>query len=78
MNLAEKMFTRGAKSCPIRSDCKRESDRRYFASLFQSDWEVFVVKRNNEKGLFEWFTLGREGDHLEKDGKRIGRSAACC
>jgi len=57
MHLAEKMFSRCKTSCPVRSDCKKESDRRYFDKLFDEDWEVFVIKRNNDEGNFHWFTL---------------------
>ena len=57
MHLAEKMFSRSTKSCPIRSDCKNESDRRFVDKLFERDWEVFVIKRNDDEGRFDWFTL---------------------
>ena len=78
MNLAKKMFTRETKSCPMRSDCKKESDKRYFGSLFETDWEVFVVKRNSEKGLFDWFTLCCEDARPEIDDKRNNFAATCC
>jgi hypothetical protein len=57
MSLADKMFSRSNHSCPVRSDCRKESDRRYFDTLFTDDWEVFVIRRNNEDREFEWFTL---------------------
>jgi hypothetical protein len=57
MHLAEKMFSRSKMSCPVRSDCKKESDRRFFDNLFDDDWEVFVIKRNNAEDNFRWFTL---------------------
>lgn len=57
MSLADKMFSRGTKTCPIRSDCYRESNRRSIDSLFESEWEVFVVKRDNDRNKFDWFTL---------------------
>jgi hypothetical protein len=57
MGLAEKMFSRSSTSCPLRSDCVRESNNRYFESLFEDDWEVFVIRRNSEAGKFDWFTL---------------------
>ena len=50
------MFSRSKATCPLRSDCKTESDRQYFDSLFNDDWEVFVIKRDNESGTFDWFT----------------------
>jgi hypothetical protein len=57
MGLAEKMFTRTSTTCPLRSDCKKESDRKYFENLFEGDWEVFVIKRDNQGDQFDWFTL---------------------
>jgi hypothetical protein len=56
MDLAEKMFSRSKLFCPLRSDCKKQSDRRYFDSLFDQDWEVFVIRRDDKKGNFNWFT----------------------
>jgi hypothetical protein len=56
MGLAEKMFSR-TTTCPLRSDCHRDSTNRYFKSLFENDWEVFVIQRDNEAGKFDWFTL---------------------
>ena len=69
MGLAEKMFTRDAKGgCPLRSDCKKESDQKYFASLFERSWEVFVIKRDELTGKFDWFTQCCEAfaTHYEK------------
>jgi hypothetical protein len=57
MSLAEKMFARGMRSCPIRSACKRDADRSYYDSLFETDWEVFVVRRDADRDDFRWFTL---------------------
>jgi len=57
MQLAEKMFSRSTKSCPVRSDCKDKSDRRFIDNLFSDDWEVFVIKRNDTDHSFRWFTL---------------------
>ena len=56
MGLAEKMLNRSAKVCTIRSDCKQESDRRHFDELFQSKWEVFVIRRDEQTGKMDWFT----------------------
>lgn len=56
MSLYEKMFSRSNKRCPLRSDCKKQSDQKYYDSLFDDDWEVFVIKRDNERGKFDWFT----------------------
>jgi hypothetical protein len=57
MGLAEKMFSRATTTCPLRSDCHKDSNKRYFKSLFEDDWEVFVIRRDNERGKFDWFTL---------------------
>ena len=56
MSLSEKMFARSSKTCPVRSDCKKQSDKKYFDSLFDDDWEVFVIERDDERGKFDWFT----------------------
>ncbi len=57
MHLAEKMFGRSSKACPLRSDCSRNSSKAYFDSLFDGNWEVFVIKRDHETEKFDWFTL---------------------
>jgi hypothetical protein len=57
MHLAEKMFSRSAKACPVRSDCKKKADRKFIDELFSDDWEVFVIKRDDEAAKFDWFTL---------------------
>ena len=77
MGLAEKMFSRPSMACPLRSDCKRESNQRYFASLFETDWEVFVIKRDNDSGKFDWFTLCCE-EAKQTNVRRNIFSAACC
>ena len=56
MSLSEKMFSRSNKTCPVRSDCKKQSDQKPFNSLFEDEWEVFVIKRDDERGKFDWFT----------------------
>ena len=57
MGLPEKMFSRSTKTCPVRSDCRKESNKKYFESLFDNKWEVFVIKHDSEKRKFDWFTL---------------------
>ena len=56
MGLAEKMFSRSSRMCPLRSECRKESDRKHFETLFEGDWEVFVIRHDDEKGTFDWFT----------------------
>jgi hypothetical protein len=77
MGLAEKMFSRSSTACPLRSDCKNESNKRYFASLFEKDWEVFVIKRDNGNDKFDWFTLCCEEAHPTNVRRNIF-PAACC
>ena len=57
MGLGEKMFSRSTSICPLRSDCAQKTNRAYFHSLFERDWEVFVIKRDEKKDGFDWFTL---------------------
>ena len=70
MGLAEKMFSRSTKSCPLRSDCRSESNKKYFESLFDDEWEVFVIKRDAEKGGFDWFTLCCDAAQLTTNDQR--------
>ncbi len=78
MPLADKMFSRNTKTCPIRSDCRSDSDKRYFESLFERNWEVFVIKRNSRDEKFDWFTLCCETADELKNGECNSRSAAGC
>jgi hypothetical protein len=57
MRLAEKMFSRSTTVCPLRSECSTESNRKFVDSLFEKDWEVFVIRRDEKDGKFNWFTL---------------------
>ena len=57
MGLAEKMFSRSNTKCPLRSDCTEKSNRVFFDKLFDNDWEVFVIKRDDEGNKFDWFTI---------------------
>ena len=57
MGLADKMFSRSANNCPLRSDCYKRSTDTYFDSLFDREWEVFGIKRDRERDKFDWFTL---------------------
>ena len=57
MHLAEKMFGRSTKSCPVRTDCAKQSNRRFVDGLFADNWEVFVIKRDANTENFDWFTL---------------------
>ena len=57
MGLAEKMFSRSVARCPLRSECFKDQNETYFDSLFDKNWEVFVIKRDSERNKFGWFTL---------------------
>ena len=41
-----------AGACHIRSNCKRESDSKYFKELFEHEWDYFVVKTNANTGEY--------------------------
>ena len=64
--------------CPIRSACKAESDKKFFGRLFETDWEVFVIKKNERTGKFGWTVLccNAAPVNLENESKYI--AAACC
>jgi len=70
MGLAEKMFSRSTKMCPLRSDCRRDSNKKYFETLFDDEWEVFVIRRDKEKGGFDWFTLCCDAAQATTDDQR--------
>ena len=57
MGLSDKMFCKGNLGCPPRSDCGRPSNRAYFTTLFEKEWEVFVIKRDKTNDRFDWYTL---------------------
>jgi hypothetical protein len=77
MRLAEKMFSRSTRTCPIRSVCRTNADRRYFERLFAREWEVFVIRRDEEKGGFDWFTMCCEAEDGFTNAKRNIFSAHC-
>ena len=77
MGLAEKMFSRSSTSCPLRSDCKTQSDRKYFDALFDDDWEVFVIRRDNENAKFDWFTQCCEAANSANDSVHSFSAAGC-
>lgn len=69
MELAEKMFTRSTRTCPVRSDCSKQTNQRYFETLFEDEWEVFVIKHDAERGGFDWFTLCCESAPAQSTGQ---------
>ena len=64
--------------CHIRSECKRESDSKYFKELFEREWDAFVIKYDENTGKLRSFIecCGRLAWELE-NGKRF-TSASCC
>ena len=78
MGLAGKMFSRTNISCPLKSDCRRDADRRFVASMFEKDWEVFVIKRDSETGRYKSFTLCCEAANTITNVNSNSFSAACC
>ncbi len=78
MSLSKKMFSRSTTKCEFRSPCREESDRTYFDRLFADDWEVFVIKRDEQSGKFDWFTLCCEAAGNIRNVKPNVIPAACC
>jgi len=64
-------------SCHLRSTCREDADRAAFKSLFEREWEVFVVKRDPASGKFHGHTLCCETATVPVN---YGRSfeTACC
>lgn len=78
MSLAEKMFNRTRPGCAIRSECRTTSDRNFFRGLFDEDWEVFVIRHDEEKGKYNWFTICCETAQAICNAKPKTVTAACC
>jgi hypothetical protein len=57
MDLAEQKRGSTNGQCPLRSDCREEADKAFFTGLFEKEWEVFVIRRNDETNVYESFTL---------------------
>lgn len=57
MSLTEKMFNRSKPECGIVTDSRLTSNRKFFRDLFVDDWEVLVLRRDENTGRYDWFTL---------------------
>jgi len=57
MTLSQKMFSRSETQCDLLISCREESGRKKSRPLFERDWEVFVIKRDEQTGKHIWFTL---------------------
>ncbi len=44
-------------NCHLRSACRQDADRYAFKSLFELEWEVFVVKPDPVNGGFKGETV---------------------
>ncbi len=75
ISLSQKLM---AEPCYIRSACREKSDRDYVKSMFERDWEVFLIKRDPNTGKFVGETLCC--DYAAASGGYEHRSiaAACC
>jgi hypothetical protein len=45
------------ESCDLRSECRREADKRFFGSMFEREWEVFVIRQDPATGRFNGETV---------------------
>lgn len=78
MELGKLKHRSGGASCPIRSECRKQADRKFFEGLFEADWEVFVIKHDNQSGKYAWFTECCEKLSAAMPYGQQPRTAACC
>jgi hypothetical protein len=45
------------RTCPLRSDCRREADRTFVKDLFASNWEAFVIRHDPVEDKYYGFTI---------------------
>ena len=78
MNLAtlDQRFKRS--TCPIKSECSERPDATHFSRLFESDWEVFVIKHDKISGAYKWFTECCERLTAKLGVEKLRSTAACC
>ena len=78
MSLAEKMFDRVTPGCGFRSECRSKSNRKFFGDLFAEDWVALVIRHDEDKGKYNWFTLCCEKVNAICNAKSKTITAACC
>lgn len=74
MNLRDKYFQ---KKCSLRSACRQEADRTAAKSLFEREWEVFVVKRDPATGQYHGHTLCCETASVPTNYGKPSETACC-
>jgi len=42
--------------CPLRSDCSAEANRAFYDTMFEKEWEVFVIRFDSHNDKFETST----------------------
>lgn len=70
MSFREKFIS---AKCYLRSVCRQEIDNAANKSLFERDWEIFVIKRDPETGTYRSQTLCCDAAPITLDA-----AAACC
>ena len=65
----------GTTDCHLRSACKAESDKMFFNSMFESEWEVFVIREDPVTGNFKGETICCDAA-LPPMGYKVPASAA--
>lgn len=63
------------KTCYLRSACREDADRKALKSLFEREWEVFVVKPDLVNGGFKGETVCCE-EALPKPNRGRQRNAS--
>ena len=75
MNFRDKF---NAVGCYLRSACRQDADRDAFKSLFEREWEVFVIKRDPATGKFRGHTLCCEAATVPTTNYGRSSETACC
>lgn len=68
----------GAAACYLRSMCKTNADREFFGSMFEREWEVFVIKRDPITGKLKGETVCCEAAPVGMRYESKFDAAACC
>lgn len=64
-------------NCHLRSACRGDADRKAIKSLFDREWEVFVVKRDPATGKYRGHTLCCETASVPTNYGRSSETACC-
>lgn len=75
MSLRDKF---NAAKCYLRSTCRKNADRAAIKSLFEREWEVFVIKRDPATGKYRGHTLCCDTAPVGTGYESKFNTSACC